>query len=369
MRIAIIAPEQIPVPPILGGSVEITILAIAKELAKQHSVTVISRSHRRYPAYSAVSGVHIYRVATGSPEKYLANVRSFLQGKSFDVIQVDNRPKFVPSLKKMFPNAVVSLFLHSLTFVSPPLATREAAGAGMRSADLVIANSESLKTQLTKRFPFAAAKIRKVWLGVDTSRFKPAASAKPRRALRLLFAGRLIPRKGLPVLLRAVKLAKRASARPLELVVAGGTKNAAYSRSMRALSQKLGVNARFLGTVPHRRIQQVFQDADVFVCPSQLHEAFGLVNVEALATGMPVIASSIGGIKEIVVHNRNGMLIARYKQPQAFADAIVRLANDRSLLGTMKLQARMDCMERFSWSATAKRLARLYASPNLHGDA
>ncbi|WP_236841207.1 hypothetical protein [Brevibacillus formosus] len=79
MKIVIIAPEQIPVPPILGGSVEITILAIAKELSKWHSVSIISRAHPRYPKYSVIDGVHIYRVSTGSPTKYLTHVKKILK--------------------------------------------------------------------------------------------------------------------------------------------------------------------------------------------------------------------------------------------------------------------------------------------------
>lgn len=208
MKIVIIAPEQIPVPPILGGSVEISILAIAKEMSKGHSVTIVSRAHRRYPKHSVIGGVHIYRVPAGSQANYLANVKRFLQGRSFDIVQIDNRPKFVGPIKSMFPNATVSLFLHSLTFVSPPYASRARAWEGLRKADLIIANSSSLKSQLSARFPNISSKIRVVWLGVDTNRFSPAPKQVPRRAFTLLFAGRLIPRKGVPILLKAARLVR-----------------------------------------------------------------------------------------------------------------------------------------------------------------
>jgi len=92
MRILIVAPEQIAVPPPLGGSVEITILAIAKQLARNHRVTIVSRAHSRYPRRSVVAGVEIFRVPSGSPAKYLANVREFARGRSYDVVQIDNAP-------------------------------------------------------------------------------------------------------------------------------------------------------------------------------------------------------------------------------------------------------------------------------------
>jgi spore coat protein SA len=362
IRILIIAPEQIPVPPILGGSVEISIFAIAKRLAKYHSVTIVSRAHTRYPRHSVLGGVRIYRVPSGGSMRYLAQVKRFLQGKRYDVIQIDNRPRFVRPIKRMFPSTKVSLFLHSLTFVSTPYSNRKAAKQGLSQADLIIANSSSLKHKLSRRFPAVSGKIRKVWLGVDTGRFKPLAQGKASSDFTLLFAGRLIPRKGVPVLLKAVKLVRERVSKPVKVWIAGGSSQGGYSNRMRSLARSLGVDARFLGTVAHRRIHRIYRQADVFICPSQKHEAFGLVNVEALSSGLPVIASDLGGIKEIVRHNRNGLLVRHYREPEAFADAIVRLIQDESLVRQMKRQARADCVTRFSWSATAKRLSRIYSS-------
>jgi spore coat protein SA len=360
MHILIVAPEQIPVPPVLGGSVEISILALAKQLARMHRVTVVSRAYRRYPRHSVIDGVHIYRVPTGKPIAYLQHVKNFIQDKKFDLIQVDNRPKFVGPIKNVADGTPVSLFLHSLTFVSRPFSSRRSAAKDIAEADLIIANSTSLKSQLTSRFPSAAGRIRQIWLGVDTSRFRPSHRHAESKIFKVLFAGRLIPRKGVPVLLRAVKLAGSASAKPIQVIIAGGSARKGYTLRMRALSRALHVNARFLGTVPHRRIHRIFRQADVFVCPSQKHEAFGLVNVEAMSSGLPVIASNNGGIKEIVRHNRNGLLVKNYHRPKAFADAIVRLMKNSQLRNRMKQHAREDCLAHFSWSASAQRLSDIY---------
>ncbi|MCD9022772.1 glycosyltransferase family 4 protein [Cohnella silvisoli] len=364
MHILIVAPEQITVPPILGGSVEICILAIAKKLARSHRVTVVSRAHSRYPRHSVIDGVHIYRVPSGSPMKYLSHVKSFIKGKRFDVIQIDNRPRFVGPLKQLFKGTPVSLFLHSLTFVGAPFTSRATAAKDLAKADIIIANSSSLKQQLSARFPRISGRIRKVWLGVDTNRFSPSRANKPNKAFKVLFTGRLIPRKGVPVLLKAVKQAQSKTVRPIHVVIAGGSTRSGYMESMRALARKLHVNTRFLGTVPHSRIHKVYRQADVFVCPSQQHEAFGLVNVEAMSSGLPVIASSNGGIKEIVRHNKNGILVKDYRKPQAFANAIVRLMNNKNLRNSMKRQARKDCLAKFSWSASAQRLSGVYSKIN-----
>ena len=365
MKIAIIAPEQIPVPPLLSGSVEITILAVAKELAKRHSVTVISRTHPRYPTDSYVSGVHIHRVKSGSARRYLAGVMRWLAGKSFDIIQVDNRPSFVPAIRQLFPHTPVSLFLHSLTFVSPPYASRRLTEDGLMAADIIVANSLSLRHELVSRFPSVAEKARVVWLGVDTWRFRPVNVQAARPFFTILFAGRLIPRKGLHVLLQALPWARKQSGQRLRLIIAGGSRNARYKRDIRQLARRSGVPVKFLGTVAHRRMHQIYRQADILVCPSQKHEAFGLVNVEALSAGLPVIASDIGGIREIVIQGWNGLLVPEYTNPHAFAEAIVFLVRNPQLLRSMGVIARLDCLSRFSWSATAGHLSQLYENwPN-----
>ncbi|MFD2087643.1 glycosyltransferase family 4 protein [Brevibacillus brevis] len=362
MKIVIIAPEQIPVPPILGGSVEITILAIAKELSKWHSVSIISRAHPRYPKYSVIDGVQIYRVPTGSPAKYLTHVKKILKKRRFDVLQIDNRPEFVRPIKSMFPKATVSLYLHSLTFVNFPHTSRAETLAGLRKADLIITNSSSLESRLSARFPSMSRKIRVAWLGVDTSRFSPIQKTSYPRAFTLLFAGRLIPRKGVPILLQAAKLVNKQVAQPVKVMIAGGSSTSKYARQLQALSRKFGVHAEFLGTIPHCRIHRVFRKADLFICPSQKHESFGLVNVEAMSSGLPVVASKNGGIKEVIQHGRSGLLINQYKNPQAFADAICSLIMNRPLYLKMKQEARQIALEKFSWRATADRLNQIYES-------
>ena len=372
VNLAIVAPEQIPVPPPLGGSVEISVWAVAKELAQWHSVTVISRAHSRYPKESWMSGVRILRVQGGNAAEYLGGVLRSLSGGSWDAIQVDNRPSFVPAIKRRFPHVPVSLFVHSLTFVSPPYARRRQAEEGLAAADIIVANSWSLRHELAARFPFAAEKMRVVWLGVDTGRFCPAMAPADRPlakdGLTVLFAGRLIPRKGLHVLLKALRLAHVSGGHRFRLIVAGGSRHERYKRRIRQLARTSGVPVNFLGTVAHRHIHRIYQQADVFICPSQRHEAFGLVNVEAMASGLPVIASRIGGIGEIVVPGWNGLLVSDYANPRAFAEAIAFLSSHPELVRSMGAAARQDCLSRFSWTATAAHLSRLYTHwPHNHG--
>jgi spore coat protein SA len=367
VHIAIVAPEAMPVPPLMGGSVEICIAAIARELAKEHQVTVISRRHPRLPRTEREGGITYVRVGAESPSVYVKNVIRVLRGGSFDVIQVDNRPRCAAAVKTALRHKKVSLFLHSLTFVAPSRLEKHRAAALLAKPDLIVVNSASLQHELTRRYPHLRRRIRKVPLGVDGGRFRPPSTEEKAAAKRkygadgaftVLFVGRVIPRKGIPVLLKAMRHVRRLVPNAKVIVAGGGRKG--YADRLKRLAKRLGVPATFAGLLPYRSIHRIYRAADCFVCPSQRHEAFGLVNVEAMAAGVPVVASRIGGIGEIVKDGLNGCLVDDYQNPAAFGRAIAQLGIQTELARKLSLQARTDAVAKFGWPATAKKLAALY---------
>lgn len=365
MRLLIIAPEQIPVPPSVGGSVEHCIYSIARRISGRHQVTIVSKWRPNYPRKSVIGNVTIVRVPGGSRDAYLRNVLQSVQGQRFDIVQVDNRPAFLKRVKHAFPATPLAIFLHSTTFISPPMTTTARAAADLRFADLIIGNSSSLRNVLMIRFPKERHKIHYVHLGVDVRQFRPLAgkrfdSKQPGSKFVVLFAGRLIPRKGIPVLMKAVRIARK-SVPSVKLVIAGGTGTAAYKAYLKQLANQLHVPVEFKGYVSRSGMPGFYRSGDCFVCPSQGHEAFGLVNVEAMASGLPCIASRNGGIPEIVKHNRNGLLVTNYRSPEAFAQAIVKVARNPSLLQRLSLNARTDAVRLFSWGSTASKLEGIYA--------
>ncbi|MNV76269.1 Spore coat protein SA [compost metagenome] len=117
----------------------------------------------------------------------------------------------------------------------------------------------------------------------------------------------------------------------------------------------------FAGGIPHSDIHRLYQAADCFVCPSQRHESFGLVNVEAMAAALPVIASRIGGIGEVIEHGRTGLLVDRYREASAFARAIESLARAPKTAAAMGLEGRRTALQAFDWERTASRLELLFA--------
>lgn len=358
MKLLIVAPEQIPVPPPYGGSVENCIYQIARQIKGSHEITIVSVHRKNMPRTTQMGRTTIIRVNGGSRSAYLHNALKRIRSNHYDLIQIDNRPSFIPAIRQAFPTTPISLFLHSMTFVSSPMTTARKAAADLKGANLIIGNSQSLMRTLSSKFPEHKHKIKFVHLGVDLNKFHPSRN-KSDKPFRVLFAGRLIPRKGIPVLMKAIQIARRSNS-SIRLSVAGGTGNAAYKGYLRRTAKGLGIPVAFKGNLSRSQIPAFYRSGSCFVCPSQKHEAFGLVNVEAMASGLPVIASTIGGIPEIVRNGHNGYLIDAYKNPGAFASRIVRLAKDPSLTRRLGKQARLDAVNRFSWAQTANKLIRIY---------
>lgn len=368
MHIAIVAPEQIPVPPILGGSVEICILSIARKLALNRQVTIISRCHRNYPSITHHGNLTIIRVPAGNEKNYLRSVLKVIQSKRFDWIQVDNRPRIAASIKIQNPNTPVSLFLHSTTFVTPPHCHMSEANDHLTKVNLIICNSRSLKTKINQLFPQHRDKLRTVLLGVDAIRFRPPTREQQlefrkkmqvEHTFNVLFVGRLIPKKGLPVLMKAMAQA-RIRRKNLRLIVIGGPQRKRYETYLRQMVRKLNIPVSFIGKRPHTQLHRTYWLGDCLVCPSQKHEAFGLVNVEAMASGIPVIASKNGGIQEIIKHGTNGFLVPQYQKARGFAKKIVMLANQPDLCKKLGQQARAAVIRQFSWQRVANELLQQY---------
>ncbi|UJF35640.1 glycosyltransferase family 4 protein [Paenibacillus hexagrammi] len=363
MRILIIAPEQIPVPPPVGGSVEHNIYQIAKKISSKHQVTIISRLRPNYPRKTILGHITIIRVAGSNKQAYLSNVVHTIKRQRYDLIQIDNRPKFVQTIRKTFPLTPISIFLHSTTFISSPITTKKQATSDLRQANLVIGNSLSLQKHLKRNFPIISRKVRFVHLGVDVNQYRPRKkkSAGLHRPFVILFAGRLIPLKGIPVLMKATQIVRK-SIPTAKLQIAGGTGKPSYKKYLKQLASTLRIPVTFKGYVPRSQMPSFYRSGDCFVCPSQRHEAFGLVNVEAMASGIPVVASRIGGIPEIIKHQHNGILVSNYKRPEAFAKEIVHLAKNPSKAYRIAKHARLDATKKFSWRATARKLENIYSS-------
>lgn len=373
MKILVVMPEQLPVPPILGGSVESCAHHVFRRMARSASVRLISRAHPKLPRISTMQDGRytIVRLPYGNRGTYLRAAVREAAGGSYDVIQIENRPTFVASFRKAFPRTPLVLSLHSLTFMSR--LTKKQAYDVLRQVDGVVTVVSFLADTMKKRYPKYAHKFHSAILGVDTDQFRPRDEAVRRRLRRkwkvdgtynVLFVGRIVPKKGLHTLVRAVAKVKRSHPRTWLVAVGaswpGKRRETAYMRKVRLLSKRLRVPIRFTGYIPPARVHQAYQLGDVFVCPTQYREGFATVNSEAMASGLPVIASNRGGIREVIQGGHTGLLVSSYKSPRAFATAILRVRRSPELASRLANAGRKAVAENLSWDSTVGSLRRLY---------
>ena len=202
-------------------------------------------------------------------------------------------------------------------------------------------------------------------LGVDPERFKPGSRTVARAALEfpdadqiVLAVGRIEPLKGLDILIRAAALVTDRSR--LRLLIVGGDEQARpeFDR-LTAIAEEVGVAEliTFVGAIPHEQLPDYYRAADVVVMPS-FAESFGLVAVEAMASGVPVVASRVGGLASTVADGRSGYLVP-WRCPEPFAEKIELLLRNEPLRAALGA-AGVERMRAFSWESVADRLVTLY---------
>lgn len=193
--------------------------------------------------------------------------------------------------------------------------------------------------------------------GIDVERFRPDVPPIERfERPTILFVGRFTEsRKGFRYLVEALPLVRREFPDVLLLVVGPGD----ATRYERQLSRwELQENVRFVGPVPDEQLPSYYTACDVFCAPATGGESFGIVLLEAMASGKPVVASDIRGFRFVLRHGVEGILVER-KNPEALAVALVHLLADAALRARLG-QAGRRRAEQFAWSVIAQRTLAYY---------
>jgi D-inositol-3-phosphate glycosyltransferase len=172
----------------------------------------------------------------------------------------------------------------------------------------------------------------------------------------VLFVGRIEPLKGIDVLVQA--MARLDTAARL-LVVGGDAKDVQRKTELMEIAATLGIEDRvtFLDAVPHSDLPLYYNAADVCVVPSY-YESFGLVALESMACGVPVVVSRVGGLKETVRDGRTGYLVP-WRCPEPFAERLELLLSNETLRRKLGREARAEA-ERYRWSEVATMVEDIY---------
>jgi len=226
----------------------------------------------------------------------------------------------------------------------------------------IIAVSNSVKKDLVREYRIPEGKIEVIHNGVNLEEFNPDNKKKYRTALRkqhgfdendtvLMFSGREFKRKGLRYVIEALPELRK----NVKLLVVGGADKSEYE----ALSNRLGVKDRVMFVGHRNNISEYYSASDAFILPTA-YEPFGLVITEAMASGLPVVATRTSGAAELITDGTDGMLLESPYDAREVAEK-VRYVLDNNLADGMGSRARKT-VEKYSWNSAAEKTLAVYES-------
>ncbi|MDQ6725833.1 MAG: glycogen synthase [Actinomycetota bacterium] len=242
----------------------------------------------------------------------------------------------------------------------------------IEAADAVIAVSAGMRADILATYPGVDPdRVEVIHNGIDTGAWRPDTDTAALARLgidpdlpSMVFVGRITRQKGVDHALDAAALIDPAA----QVILCAGAPDtpeigAEMRRRAAALAARRGRVVWIEEMLPRTELVQTLSHATVFVCPSD-YEPFGLTILEAMACELPVVASAVGGIPEIVVEGETGFLIPLDPDPAAFAVALAaridELLADRPRAAAMGAAGRRRAVERFGWPAVAARTVQLY---------
>lgn len=364
-------------------------------------------AHRWHKAVQLLAG----RFRRGAPyftsrlyyREYFSQVARDLAASRPDVVHLPNQMQFAARYKRALPGVKVVVHIHQDELAQ---LDRELLRRDLADVDAVATVSEFVTARARARLPEIAERIHTVGNGVDVRRFTPAARARDlplressRHTFRLLYVGRIAPDKGVHLLTEAVDrllgegmdleltLIGKPGLMPYDLLSRllagdepalaavrrfyGGSLRAwltkeilgrghSYGNTLRARLSAAGtVRVRFVGTVSLPALICAYRSADLLVLPSIWQESYGLPVAEAMACGLPVLASASGGVPELIEDGVTGRLVPRLDAP-ALTRALREMSADTAGLQQMGSAARIRAERLLTWARSAERLERIY---------
>jgi phosphatidyl-myo-inositol alpha-mannosyltransferase len=362
VKIGLVTPYVYPLP----GGVNQHVRHLYENLrVRGHDVRIITSSH----GLQSASEGDVIRIGKGfsvptngsvgtvtlSP-RYISQVRDVLGRERFDLLHFHE--PFVPFLSPIVLGLSTSVniatfhayggFSFSYEFGSRVM------GPYARRLHGRIAVSAAARHFIDRYFP---GDYKVIPNGVDVDRFRravPLARWQDGRR-NLLFVGRHEPRKGLLDLLKAFRILRKTGCECRLLIVGSGPQEREARRYV--MTRRLG-DVVFLGRVSDDVKAQLYKTADVFVSPATGGESFGIVLLEAMAAGTPIVCSDIHGYKGVVRRDREALLVPPRK-PKAMAAAISTLLNDEELRAAMGHNGSLRA-EAYSWERVTARVDDYY---------
>lgn len=393
--------SDVSIGRVIGGAERVLYEQSTRLAGRGHAVHVLTR---RLPEHSnpadVIEGVHEWRypVRPGHALSYFASstrngrilYESLSSGTAFDVVNFHQPFSSCGVLKSPHSRNPAKIYTcHSLSFEEyrsrhpkPPgvlkgilhalnvRARKAIEGRVLRASDRIIVLSSYTRSKILSQYGIFPGNIVLIPGGVDLEKFRPAADRKdlrerlglPVNRIVLLTVRNLVPRMGLENLIQAMPSVVRRIP-DVQLIIGG---SGPLKENLVRTTEALGLQAfiRFEGFIPENSLPDYYGASDLFVLPTIDLEGFGLVTLEALASGLPVVGTPVGGTKEIL-----GRLDARYlfsgTDSASIAERIVEwgraMGQDPSLRSVLSAQCRAFAEEHYDWQRNVDATEKVFS--------
>ncbi|MDR5883506.1 glycosyltransferase family 1 protein [Caballeronia sp. LZ032] len=403
MKIALISEHASPLAIAGGvdsGGQNIYVANVARQLVRiGHDVDVFTRCDRSLlPLISRFENIRVINVPAGPPvqlpkEQLLPHMDAFAdfmidfmkrEAQSYDIVHANFFMSGLVGLriKDALGVPLVTTFhalgrvrrLHQGESDGFPDARFDIEDELVKRSDSVIAECPQDGNDLIHLYRADRARIDLVPCGFDRAEFHPLDKAQAREQLGwpqdrfiVLQLGRMVPRKGIDNVVRALGVCHAEHDESVELYVVGGNSDEANEIAtpeigrLRGIARECGIeeHVHFAGRHGRSDLKHFYNAADVFVT-TPWYEPFGITPLEAMGCGTPVIGADVGGIRYSVAHGETGLLVPP-KHPAALAQAIATLKRDAALARRMGEAGLARANAMFTWSSVAQALAQVYA--------
>ena len=362
------------IPPVAAGPGYHVYGLSRKLIERKHQVAIVTRGSWKKPyCEDVINGITVYRVRFVPIYPFHLQLHGFFVSRflksiesKFDLVHMHNAnipfvktslPKvvtehgtmrgYVPYRKILdFPSLIVRTFSSMYIEIDRRI---------VKSADKVIAISKTCADEL--RVFYGIQNLELIPNAVDSSFFCPS-NTKEAKDLYALYCGRLSAEKGLIDLIEsAPKIIKKYP--DFKFVIAG---NGPLEKRLKKLVTRLNIrkNFRFTGAVDHNSLLKLYQNATVFLLPSY-REGLPTTLLEAMSCGIPVVATSIPGVLDVVTDHKTGLLVPPHN-PEKMTDAILTLIEDGKLRKEVSSNARKHVQKYFDWDIVTSSIEKVYRS-------
>ncbi len=348
-------------PPKWLAGTEIATYYLAQHLTRRgHEVHVITSLDEGLPEEICENGIHIRRLPrirvrfVGVFAFWAAIIRT-IRMVNPDIVHAQSLYIAIPALvSKRFLKIPYLVWGRGSDVYLPNRFTKLTAKTILKNADSVLALTKEMKRVMQVIYDREIAVVPN---GIDLNEYTARLPAREVEGCkkRILFVGRLHPVKGVQYLLQAMKIVHEEMPEARLILVGDGEER----DILESLTDNLGIRGcvEFVGKVPHEMIPDYMYHADVFVLPS-LSESFGIVNLEAMACGLPIVATRVGGLPDVIEDGVNGYLVGT-REPREIAERLLMVMQNDEMQEEISTNNR-EKAKLFTWENVAIKVEMEY---------